>query len=212
MKSDTVVWAGLDYSLVRMIGTNDFQVPDMIFPDMLESWNNLFLDERIHEMAKSLDRRISVDISGVKAKNKTASKSQIIRCPLASDTLQESHIDAQQIAESIKSYKLENTNGLGLVFVIDRFIEKNQGYSPEDPRQRSNSGRFTSPASGAVYVVFFDVESREVISLERQTQTVKTGGGFRNFWFGVIKRTDSSLGKYRLGHPHTNDIDWRRNR
>ena len=50
MASDTVVWAGLDYSMVRMIGTNDFKVPDAIFPGMLEKWNTCSL---MKELKKS---------------------------------------------------------------------------------------------------------------------------------------------------------------
>jgi len=34
MKSDTVAWVGLDYSLVRMVGPEDFRNPDAIFPAM----------------------------------------------------------------------------------------------------------------------------------------------------------------------------------
>jgi hypothetical protein len=40
--SDQVAWAGLDFSLVRMIGPNDFRHPDAIFPPMFASWNSLF--------------------------------------------------------------------------------------------------------------------------------------------------------------------------
>lgn len=74
--SDSVVWAGLDYSMVRMIGGNNFeygfQVPDLIFPGMLEKWNQLFLDERIELVANNLGKRISIDIGGVTERNKTA--------------------------------------------------------------------------------------------------------------------------------------------
>ena len=38
----TLVWCGLDYSLVKMIGTLDFRQPDQIFPGMLLAWNGLF--------------------------------------------------------------------------------------------------------------------------------------------------------------------------
>jgi hypothetical protein len=51
-------------------------------------------------------------------------------------------------------------------------------------------------SGGAVYVVFFDATTREVISVEREVHQAG-GNGFRNFWFGVIKRTDENLSKYR---------------
>ena len=49
----------------------------------------------------------------------------------------------------------------------------------------------------AVYVVFFDIATRKVISSKREVRYVNTGNGFRNLWFGPIKDTDSDLSKYR---------------
>src|ERR1041385_7502887 len=83
MASDTVVWAGLDYSMVRMIGTDklsllyNFTVPDAIFPGMPERWNQLFLDERVERVAAIIGKKVRIDINGVTERNKTASKDQI---------------------------------------------------------------------------------------------------------------------------------------
>ena len=55
--SNAVVWAGLDYSMVRMIGNSDtIKVPDLIFQNMPEKWNDLFIDERLEGVATSLGR------------------------------------------------------------------------------------------------------------------------------------------------------------
>jgi hypothetical protein len=59
LDADTVVWVGLDYSMVRMIGGNDFRVPDVIFPAMLEKWNTLFLDERIELVARAMGKQVA---------------------------------------------------------------------------------------------------------------------------------------------------------
>jgi hypothetical protein len=189
MASDTVVWAGLDYSMVRMIGANDFKVPDAIFPGMLEKWNRLFIDERIHKVAKALGKQVSIDIGGVTERNKTATAKQIISTPGPTDTVDQSHITQQDIATEVQSYKLEKTNGLGLVFIVDRLGRyKRAGLGPHSETYMASGG--------AVYVVFFDVATREVISVEREVHQAG-GNGFRNFWFGVIKRTDENLSKYR---------------
>ena len=87
--------------------------------------------------------------------------------------------------------KMENTNGLGLVFMIDRLI--NVHYEPaanHETRKNINS-------TGAIYVVFFDVATREIISEKREIHNIAVGGNFRNYWFGPIKDTGSGLGKYR---------------
>ncbi len=197
MATDTVVWAGLDYSLVRMIGGTDFEFgfnsPDTLFPAMLERWNQLFLDERIERVAYTLGRRVLVDIGGVTERNKKASSGQIILKPGQEDELEKSHISAQDIATEVKSYKMIKTNGLGLIFIIDRLV-----CSRSVPTATRRGGNTTVSFTGeAIYVVFFDIATREVISAKREVYDVSSGGSFRNFWFGPIKNTDEHLGRYR---------------
>ena len=94
----------------------------------------------------------------------------------------ESHLTERDIAEMVSSYKLAQTNGLGLVYVMDRLV-KNQD-------------------AGCLYVVFFDIESRAVVRSER-TCGEAGGGGFRNYWFSPVKeaveRTPKMYKKARKG-------------
>jgi hypothetical protein len=192
LQSDTVVWVGLDYSLVRMIGERkagtgkehyvNFAIPDLIFPGMLEKWNALFLEERIERVANGLKKRVTIDLGGVTDRNKTAAPHQIILVPGPEDTLKKSHITQQDIADEIRSYKLENKAGLGLVFIVDRFVIFD----------RVSDRNVRVGDKGAVYVVFFDVATREIISSERKIQPAG-GSTFRNYWFAVIKHVDSNL-------------------
>jgi hypothetical protein len=43
MAKEPLVWAGIDYSMIRLVGPSEFRVPDMIFPGMFveiaEAWN-----------------------------------------------------------------------------------------------------------------------------------------------------------------------------
>ncbi|MEI6084050.1 MAG: hypothetical protein WCS70_07080 [Verrucomicrobiota bacterium] len=201
MASDTVVWAGLDYSMVRMIGTNDFQIPDMIFPGMLEKWNQLFLDERIESLAKTLRKNVAIDIGAVSDRNKTATAAQIILTADSKDVVKESHISQQDIAAEVQFYKLSKTSGLGLVFIVDRFVHRvvcPPSRLAAHDRVGLNRARDEEYSScGAVYVVFFDVATREIISSDRDLSCINTGANFRNFWFGVIKNADKNLDKYR---------------
>ena len=191
MASDTVMWAGLDYSMVRMISKDDFKVPDIIFPGMLEKWNALFIEERIELVAKALDKRVLIDIGGVTERNKKATADQIVSAPGLKDTIEESHISQQDIAAAVQSYKLEKKSGLGLVFIVDRLVSK---------KIRTPYGTLSYPpteARGSVYVVFFDVAKREVISVKREVHGVSSRSNFRNFWFGPIKDADETLKRYR---------------
>ncbi len=168
LKSDTVIWAGLDYSMVRMYGTMDFKEPEKIFPEMFDNWNGLFLTELVfHESArlqKAVGKTVKPEIEGMAARNKLAKTDQVIRQD--GKFSEETHIKDSDIAEAVRSYKLTSTGGLGLVFIVDRLVKVEQ--------------------KGAVYLVFFDVATRDVLAQQRVI--VKAAGfGFRNFWFRVPK-------------------------
>ena len=84
----------------------------------------------------------------------------------------------EDIAKAVKSYKMENKSGLGAVFIVDRLVKQDK------------------KGQGAVYVVYFDVASREVLFTQRKVSNA-TGFGFRNYWFRVIKDAEGTLSKYR---------------
>jgi hypothetical protein len=70
------------------------------------------------------------------------------------------------IASAVRSYSLKADKGLGLVFIMDRLVKAQQ--------------------TGCLYVVFFDIASRKVVSSERVCADAG-GAGFRNYWFKPIK-------------------------
>jgi len=195
MASETVVWAGLDYSMLHIIGnTNDIKVPDLIFQDMPRKWNDLFLDERIEGVANSLNKQVLIDIGGVTERNTTLSTNKDIFAPDPADALEKTYITQKDIAAEVSSYKMEHTNGLGLVFIVDSIIY-HRGII-HSVHQANTSSIWPGRAEG-VNVVFFDIATREIISSKHEIKTVSTGGSFRFFWFGPIKDTDSGLGEYR---------------
>jgi hypothetical protein len=175
---DKVVWAGVDYSLARFIGPGNFVNPDAIFPGMLDAWNQLVLRERMGFLAKELHKPVVADIAGVTEINKSASASQIVNAPSASDTIRDSHITTDGIAKAVRSYKLENKSGVAVVFIVDRLV------------------KLGKKGEGAVYVVAFDISTREVLYSERIVGKA-VGFGFRNYWFRIVKDAEKGLGKIR---------------
>ena len=175
---DKVVWAGVDYSQARFIGAGQFNNPAEIFPAMLETWNQLVLTERMRFLEKELHKPVVADIAGVTKANQSASASQIINSPGANDTVRASHITPEVIARAVRSYKMENKSGVAVVFIVDRLV------------------KLGKKGEGAVYVVAFDIGTREVLSSERIIGKA-VGFGFRNFWFRVVKDAEKGLGKIR---------------
>jgi len=170
----TVVWAGLDYSLVRMVGPGDFGDSEAIFPGMLEAWNSLFLGEMMQKTRAAIGKPLVPDTAGVMTRNQTATAKQIVSAVGPDDATAKTHITAEALAAEVRSLKLDSEQGVGLIFVMDRLVKPEQ--------------------AGALYVVFFDVATRQILRSERRIY--KAGGfGFRNYWFRVPKSAVADLKK-----------------
>ena len=160
-----------------MFGTLDFRQPNQIFPGMVVQWNGLFNKEMLPEL-EDMAKIVQTDTDAVMERNQNTSASQIERKDgTKSEMLNQSHITETEIAEMVRSYKLKNSNGLGLVFVMDRLVKNHE--------------------QGCMYVVFFDVPSRQIVHSERACGEAG-GGGFRNYWFSPVKEVVGDLpGMYR---------------
>jgi len=176
-----LVWCGLDYSKVRMIGTADFRQPDRIFPDMLVAWNGLFMKEMLPEL-ESMAKSVGSDLKAVTDLNAKAGPSQIERKDgTREEKVKPTHITEADIASAVRAYELKHDRGLGLVFIMDRLVKAQQ--------------------TGCMHVVFFDIATRKVVLSERVCG--EAGGmGFRNYWFRPVKETVRKLPKmYRQIQP-----------
>jgi hypothetical protein len=198
MKSaDSIVWMGLDYSLMRMIGTtNTIKVPDLLLQDMPARWNELFLDERIEGVATSLGRRIDIDIAGVTERNKRLNAAQVLLDKQTKGAAKDTHITPKDIEGAVQTIKTTRKDGIGLMFIVDRMVSESWSL-PVTGKAIEGKTLTRTAYAAAVYVVFFDVATREVLSAKREVRTIGTGGSFRNFWFGPIKDVDSELSQYR---------------
>src|SRR5580765_7708006 len=97
--ADTLVWCGLDYSMVKMIGTGDFRKPENIFPEMLVKWNSLFMKEMLPEL-EGMARSAVTDLKAVEARNEKASANQIAHEDGTRDEMgNHSHITEANIAD-----------------------------------------------------------------------------------------------------------------
>jgi hypothetical protein len=201
-----LVWCGLDYSMVKMIGSpRDFPESEL-FPNsnrhgdraepMTTAWNELFMKEMYPRLGRELGAIVQADLHAVEARNTRVGPQQIVDeegSPryvrnladvgtffnpsrilhfARSDKVSPTHINDADIAAAIRSYRLQTRSGLGLVFIMDRLVKRQE--------------------TSCMYVVFFDIASRTVISQERVC-TDAGGGGIRNHWFGSIKETVKRL-------------------
>jgi len=196
---DIVVWCGLDYSMVKMIGTiKDFPVEEF-FPKtydrrgrevepMTSAWNNLFLKEVYPHLGRELGTTVQMDLSGINTRNAHVTAQQIVQeesSPIRSsddggifnpsrllhphgrgEKILPTHISDADVAAEIRSYRLDTRRGIGLVFIMDRLVQREE--------------------TGCFYVVFFDLQSRRILSSERFCE--RAGGNrYRNYWYNPIK-------------------------
>jgi len=169
---DALIWCGLDYSRVKLIGTTDFMRPQEIFPGMLVAWNGLFMKEMLPELEK-ISPSLGSDLAAVGAANDKATAKQIEREDgTREEKVNLSHLKDKDIAALVKSYKLKHDKGVGLVFVMDRLVKVQE--------------------MGCLYVVFFDISSRKVLKCERLSEKAM-GFGFRNYWFRPVKEAVRKL-------------------
>jgi hypothetical protein len=172
LSPDTLVWCGLDYSLVKMIGTDDFRKPEEIFPDKLDAWNSLFMKEMLPKLEK-MAPSLRTDMKAVQKPNSKVGPSCIVREDgTRAETVTPTHVTDKDIAAAVTGYDLKYKEGMGLVFIMDRLVK--------------------APQTGCHYVVFFDIASRKVVYSERVCAEAG-GAGFRNYWFKPIKETVEKL-------------------
>lgn len=169
---DALIWCGLDYSHVKMIGSEGFNQPSEIFPGMLVAWNGLFMKEVLPDLEKKFPS-LGSDMGAVGAANDKANVKQIEREDgTREEKVNLSHITDKDIASIVRSYKLKHEKGVGLVFIMDRLVKVQE--------------------TGCLYVVFFDISSRKVLKSERVTEKA-WGIGFRNYWFRPVKSAVKKL-------------------
>lgn len=169
---DALIWCGLDYSRVKMIGSEGFNQPAEIFPGMLVAWNSLFMREVLPDLEKKFPS-VGSDMSAVGAANDKASIKQIEREDgTREEKVNLSHITEKDVASIVRSYKLKHEKGVGLVFIMDRLVKVQE--------------------TECLYVVFFDIASRKVLRSERVSEKA-WGIGFRNYWFRPVKSAVKKL-------------------
>jgi hypothetical protein len=167
-EASELVWLGIDYSGVKMVGITGFNKPDEIFPGQLREWNGLFLNEMLGELHARVGHPVRADVDAVMAKNRLATKDQIVE----SASLPGDNLQPEDVARMVGSYDLAGRAGVGLVLVMDVMLKHEE--------------------RACLYTTFVDLGSRSVLESKRVCHRA-CGIGFRNFWFSPIKEAVRTL-------------------
>lgn len=176
-KNVPVTWLGVDYTLVKFIGTpsnvsksfnawtavkvvdNGVVTKEEFVNDFTVEWNQLFIDEaKKYNVAKAIDRSevnyaIDVCINANKA---------LIKKDFFSNNQSDFHLTTEAtIADAVKNYDFQKNQGLGMMFFVDGM---NKGTTEE-----------------GLWVTFVDMKSKTVLLTKYATFKCQ-GSGFRNYW------------------------------
>ncbi len=165
--ADEIVWAGIDFSEARLIGSEGFSNPYDIKDRFFNAWNNLILAESDKYNVREFYQKNKVinDLSVVNKRNETPDPDDLV--------INESYsLDPQTIVSIVRDYDLEKKDdGVGLVYIVESFDK--------------------TGVMATVHVVFFDIETKQILWQEEYHE--KPGGfGLRNYWAGAIMKVMKS--------------------
>ncbi|MDQ1265057.1 MAG: hypothetical protein QG635_207 [Bacteroidota bacterium] len=163
-----ITWLGLDYSHVKFFGES-IDNPVEVKQKYFKSWNDLILNEQKKYNLQECLRKstIKYDLTVVTKGNDKANPAELT-------TMETYSISNETVESIIKGYELAGKTGMGLVFIMECMNKPDK--------------------SGSMLVVFFDMESKNIIFVRRMSG--KPGGiGFRNYWASTYYNVLKDIGK-----------------
>ena len=167
--ADHFIWFGLDFSALQCVGREGFPDAKDVVNSKVPAWNDLMIAEHEKFNINSFfqKKEFHYDLTSVEKQN-TKLQSDALVVDKAID------FDRDQIAAMILNYSSEEYNdGLGLVFIIEKF-DKNENLAN-------------------IHVTFFDIATKEIVQVIKYTGAPR-GFGLRNFWAGAIYNVMDQLG------------------
>jgi hypothetical protein len=172
-KVDNITWYGLDFSNIKLIGSEGFTDPYAIKNQFFYSWNNLIITETDKYDLAGFFHKSSVenDLSIVQERNMLPDPDELV---INTDY----SLGEDEVKKIISEYDITGKEGIGLVFIMESFNKtKELGY---------------------MWVTFFDLETKEVLLSNKMSG--KPGGfGIRNYWaksyYNVMKSIEKKKWK-----------------
>jgi len=164
--AEPITWFGIDFSQAKIIGDEGRLDTEDAVHDFMYSINTLMLSEQDkYDMAGALHRdavRNAITITTNKNKTLNGMSLRI----LDKDVLEP--LPKAALSDIIHSYDFGNYEGIGVMFMIDRFSK----YSMK----------------GTMWVTFFDIKTKTVLLADHFARG-PVGFGVRNYWAYTIYGT-----------------------
>lgn len=163
-----VYWYGLDFSKSKMVGNfsqfndagikNGFDIQKIYF----RAWNRTIVSEpEKYNLEKFFGvSKVYYNLSATDAVNQDMDASKLLILDMYSKEL-----TPEEIQTCVSAYKLEQKNGIGIVFIIEKFDKYDE--------------------KGVMNVVYFDIATQKVLFSKRMYGEAR-GIGIKNYWIRSV--------------------------
>jgi hypothetical protein len=162
LKTDTILWFGLDFSNARFIDESAFKSPVELKNKLFKQWNRLLLEEpEKYDIPKFFKvSAAKTELGEVYRRNENVDPAGIVLDMRGMDYC----LNESKIKEIIGQYETD-FNGYGLVLIMESFNK--------------------IKAQGSMWVTYFYIPTKEVVFTKRMVG--EAGGiGIKNYWVASV--------------------------
>jgi len=166
VQSDKLTWFGIDCTKLKLIGASG--TAEDIAGKYFMAWNRVVVTEREkYDFARFFQKSyVERDLAWISEQNDRRELSGL-------KGYKNQNFTASEVAAHVQTYQLEG-EGPGLVIVLENFNKLEE--------------------IGTMWVVFFDIESKQVLFAKHMSAKPK-GFGFRNYWVRTVFEVLKESGK-----------------
>jgi hypothetical protein len=159
-KSTPIVYYGIDFTLVKFIGSSGFSDPAHIVEEYFDKINQKIIMEQDNYDMGIFFRRwdFDIDLEMLSGRNRSINPYEVV-------TNSNHIISEEQIRELVSTYNPKAQEGIGLVIVME---------SLNKLRER-----------GEMYFVLFDIKTKKVVHIRKESGE-PSGFGITNYWMKPV--------------------------
>jgi len=159
-KDIPMIYYGIDYTLIRLIGSAGFSNPANIVYNYFGSINRQIVveKEKFNFQKKFKKNDCDVNLEMLKGSNRTIDPKTIV-------TDSDYSIDEKQVTQRIEKYNPKAQEGLGFVIIMESWNKIEN--------------------KGTMYFTIFDIKTKKILYNQKVSGT-GYGFGIRNFWMNTV--------------------------
>lgn len=165
--STPIVYYGIDFTLVKFVGSSGFSDPAHIVDIYLDKINQkIIMEQDNYDMGIFFRRRdFDIDLEMLSGRNRSLNPYEVV-------TNSNHNISEEQIRELVSTYNPQAQEGIGLVIVME---------SLDKLRER-----------GTMYFTLFDIKTKKVVHTRKESGE-PSGFGITNYWMKPVYEAINKL-------------------